>query len=161
MVLSSSSQQLDLEYFLNEEVANADRKEVGEKVRRFVGVRMRPWGKFAAEIRDSTRNGKRVWLGTFNTAEEAALAYDQASYSMRGVSSSLNFSVETVKESLKGIKCCSSKVEGSPAVALKEMHKRQRKSSSLNSKEKKEQQKNLLVLEDLGSDLLEELLSSY
>ncbi|KVI08659.1 ethylene-responsive transcription factor 1B-like [Cynara cardunculus var. scolymus] len=159
MALLTSSQQLNFEYFTYEEFANADRKE-GEKVRRYIGVRKRPWGKFAAEIRDSTRNGKRVWLGTFNTAEEAALAYDQASYSMRGVSSSLNFSVETVKESLKGIKCCSSKVEGSPAVALKEMHKRRKKSSSLNSKEKK-QRTNLLVLEDLGSDLLEELLSSY
>ncbi|EOA33464.1 hypothetical protein CARUB_v10021118mg [Capsella rubella] len=65
--------------------------------KKFRGVRQRPWGKWVAEIR-CARKGRRdrLWLGTFNTAEEAALAYDNAAVQLIGPHAPTNFGVSDV-----------------------------------------------------------------
>lgn len=124
-----------------------------------IGVRKRPWGKFAAEIRDSTRKGARVWLGTFDSPEAAAMAYDQAAFSVRGASAVLNFPLHRVQESLQALALGAA--GGSPVLALKRRHsirKRRKPTKHMLLMQQQQQEPTVVELEDLGADYLEELL---
>lgn len=71
-------------------------KEAAAKAaKRYRGVRQRKWGTWVAEIRDTFLR-TRIWLGTFGTAEEAAVAYDAAAVRLMGEKATTNFPIEEI-----------------------------------------------------------------
>jgi ethylene-responsive transcription factor 1 len=160
-ISSSASVKEEIEVQSTTTKKDEEKKVGGDQEKCYIGVRKRPWGKYAAEIRDSTRNGVRVWLGTFGSAEEAAMAYDQAAFSVRGTMAVLNFPVEVVRESLSRLDW-TNEAGSSPVLALKNRHSiRKRtgnKKKSTGNKRNKVLRDSVVELEDLGQDYLEELL---
>ncbi|GLJ05408.1 hypothetical protein SUGI_0017710 [Cryptomeria japonica] len=134
-----------------------------ERRKKFVGVRRRPSGRWVAEIKDTGKK-IRLWLGTFKTAEEAAMAYDEAACLLRGFNTRTNFAAKVPdcdSPVASRIRRLLSLKKDSPASKSKCKIEKQSKSNSRNCFSGLSEEEIQGPAEDLKSELISESYSVY